>query len=42
LEKCVKSRQKSWKNVKKTRKKFGKMCKNGFEKPEKCISINIE
>lgn len=30
LEKCVKSRQKSWKNVKKTRKKLGKMCKNRF------------
>ena len=26
--------QKSWKNVKKTRKKVGKMCENQFEKLE--------
>jgi hypothetical protein len=34
LKKCVKSGQKSWKNVKKTRKKVGKMCENQFEKLE--------
>lgn len=34
LKKCVKSGQKSWKNVKKARKKVVKMCEDQFEKLE--------
>ena len=41
LKKCVKSGQKSWKNVKKIRKKVGKMCENQFEKLEKCVMLLV-
>lgn len=34
FEKMCKINLKSWKNVKKTRKKVGKMCENQFEKLE--------
>lgn len=41
LKKCVKSVQKSRKNVKKQEKKQEKCAKNQFEKSEKCVMLLV-